>query len=146
MEKPHYYIPSGLPPGASPMAEEEGPPPGVYYYRIFAGIHAAFAALAVLGGIGLLLAPFVSSAGAGSSGPGAVSVESAIAGVFYIIIGAALFVPLLISLFAGRAAWVHTLGTVLLAITMMSLCCVPFSLPVLIVWLKPETKRWYGAT
>jgi hypothetical protein len=146
MEKPHYYIPSGLPPGASPMVEEDGPPPGVYYYRIYAGIQAAFAALSVLGGIVLMIAELAAPPGAGGTLPASSNIESVIAGVFYTGIGAAFFVPLIISLFAGRAAWVHTLGTVLLAVSMLSLCCVPFGLPVLITWLKPETKRWYGAS
>lgn len=144
MEKPHFYIPSGLPPGATPMAGEEGPPPGVYYYRIYAGILAAFAALSFVGGI-VFLITVAAPVGGGTAPSSSSDLLGVVSGLFYMVIGVGLFVPLLISLLAGRAAWVHTLGTVLLAVSMLSFCCIPFALPVLIVWLKPETKRWYGA-
>jgi hypothetical protein len=29
---------------------------------------------------------------------------------------------------------------------MFSICCIPVLVPLLVVWLKVETRRWYGAS
>jgi hypothetical protein len=144
-DKPHYYMPAGLPPGAGPMNEQEGAPEGVYYYRIYGGILAVLSALVIVAGMTMFLIPLFSSGGPGGSSSAASDPVAMITGAFYTGAGVVFLVPLLLSLFGGRNGWVHTLGTVVLALTMLTLCCVPFSIPVLIIWLRPETKRWYGA-
>jgi hypothetical protein len=120
---------------------EERPPEGVYYFRIFAVFVAFFALMAILGGLYFMFVPLF--AGKGTTGSAAVG--SWVMGIIYGGLGVLTFVPSMISLFGGRRPWVHTLGTVLLGLTMTQACCLlPLLVPLLIVWLKPETRRWYG--
>ena len=69
-----------------------------------------------------------------------------VSGLFYMGMGLFVLVPTLIALFGGRRPWVHTLATMVIAFGMLHFCCIPILIPLLMVWLKPETKRWFGAT
>lgn len=56
--------------------------------------------------------------------------------VLAIAFGAAPFLP--------AAPWVWIYHLVLMALTMTSMCCLPFAIPLLIGWIKPETKAYFG--
>lgn len=139
MQNNHYYVPAGMPPGVDPIRQQEGPPAGVYYYRIYAAVMVVLSGLGVLGGMVLFVRPLLAL----PSGRGSAMSEM-IVGLVYGGMSAAFFIPLLITLFGGRRPWVHTLATILIAFSMTVLCCMPIALPLLITWLKPETKRWYS--
>jgi hypothetical protein len=132
-----------MPPGTAYPGEEHAPE-GVVYFRIYGAVFALLTgALALFGGA-IMVSPFFTR-GAAGSGPVA-DLGAYVAGVLYGGLGLAGFVPALIALFGGRRAWVHTLGTVVIALGMFSLCCIPVLIPLLVVWLKVETRRWYGAS
>lgn len=40
--------------------------------------------------------------------------------------------------------WVWVYGVVLIALGMTSACLLPVCIPLLIFWIKPEVKRYYG--
>jgi hypothetical protein len=44
----------------------------------------------------------------------------------------------------SRGAWIY--GIVLLAMGLTSICSIAFCIPLLIGWLKPETKAFFGAS
>jgi hypothetical protein len=134
-----FVMPAGLPPGAE-YSQEERAPEGVTYFRIYAIIMVVFSAITALGGLVVMFTPLFTSSMASSG------VETWVAGMFYGGLGTAFFIPWVIALFGGRKPWVHTLGTVMIALGMTQICCLPILIPLLINWLKPETKRWYGAT
>ena len=92
----------------------------------------------------MIVAPLV--IGRGPAGVAGTEVGFYIAGLLYGAIGLAFLIPTLIALFAGRKPWVHTLGTVVIALGMLNFCCLPVLIPLLIVWMKPETRRWFGVT
>lgn len=50
--------------------------------------------------------------------------------------GAAPFLP------KTKLAWIW--GFVTIGIGLTSICCLPFTIPLLIFWLKPETKAFFG--
>lgn len=135
-------LPAGMPPGTEYPSQERAPE-GVLYFRIFGGISAfVYGMLALLGG-GLMVVPtFLSTI---PPGVGDEVMGFYLAGTLYGVIGLAHAVPTLVALFAGRKPWVHTLGTVVLALGMLNMCCIPVLIPLMIVWLKPETRRWFGA-
>jgi hypothetical protein len=137
--EPPYLIPAGMPPGVAYMHEER-PPEGVYYFRIYGGLMTLTSAASAIFGLVMVTLPIFDPA----RGHGAAT-ESWVIGVAYGVFGAAFFVPWLLALFGGRKPWVHTLGLVLIALGMTQLCCLPIQIPLLLTWLKPETKRWYGA-
>ena len=61
---------------------------------------------------------------------------AAVSAVMAIAFGAAPFLP--------AAPWVWIYHLVLMALTMTSMCCLPFAIPLLIGWIKPETKAYFG--
>ncbi len=118
--------------------EEERPPEAIYYFRIYAVVML----LCLLGGFGsglyMMLEPLMKRIGTPSAGDW-------IGGAILMCISGFFMVPHAIVLFGGRAKWVYTLATVLIGMSMLwNMCCLPITLPLLIVWMKPETKKWYG--
>jgi hypothetical protein len=134
-----YFIPAGAPPGTPLLMEEDRPPEAVYYFRIYAVIMLLM--LLACFGLGLywMLGPLMR----GLSGPSATG--EWIAGLFMSGISFLIMVPHAIVLFAGRARWAYTLGIILIGLNMLwNTCCLPITIPLLIAWMKPETKRWFG--
>lgn len=134
-----YFIPQGAPPGTPLLMEEERPPEAIYYFRIYAIIML----LSLLGffgsGLWMMLEPMMKRAGS------PVSPGEWIAGFIITVLSAIFIVPHAIVLFAGRSKWVYTLAVVLIGMSMLwNTCCLPITIPLLIVWMKPETKKWYG--
>ena len=42
--------------------------------------------------------------------------------------------------------WFWVLGFILICMGMVWLCCLPVTIPLLVHWLKPETRAWFGKT
>ena len=70
--------------------------------------------------------------------------EALAMGAFYVVLGLGLTVPFLVGLVVGPARWHWVYGIVLIALGMTSICCLPVTIPLLIGWLKPEAKAWFG--
>jgi hypothetical protein len=132
-----------MPPGAEYQTDERAPD-GVLYFRIYGAIFALFYGMFVVAGGGMFVAPLFVDRGV-SGGAGA-EVGFYLAGLLYGGVGLLFAVPTIVALFGGRRPWVHTLGTVVIALGMINFCCLPVLIPLLIVWMKPETRRWFGAT
>jgi hypothetical protein len=124
-------------PGAPPPSE--GPPQVVLWFKIYVALCAVMYAFVAFGGFFLTLAPDV----AARSGEDASVLM--IQGVFMIVLGIGLTALYVAPFFVqpSRTAWI--LGIVCIGITLTSCCFLPFGIPLLIYWLKPETKAWYGA-
>lgn len=142
MANHHYYMPAGLPPGEGPTGMQEGPPEAVYYYRIYGGTLAVLYALAMITGIGTLLNALLS----GGAASGSHSAGDTVVGILVTAFSIAFLIPCLLSLLGGRKGWVHALGTVVIVFSMLTTCCLPIAIPMLIYWTKPETKRWFSPT
>ena len=72
--------------------------------------------------------------------------EAKLMGVVFVILGLALCFPYAVAPFLPRKSWVWVFGLVLICIGLTSLCCLPVCIPLLIHWLKPEMKAFYGRT
>lgn len=70
--------------------------------------------------------------------------EATLMGAVILIVGLAFFVPYAIAPFLPRKSWVWVFGLVLICIGLSSACCLPVCIPLLIYWLKPEMKTFYG--
>ena len=70
--------------------------------------------------------------------------EARIMGVVFIILGLVFFVPFALAPFLPHKSWVWVFGLVLICIGLTSTCCLPACIPLLIFWLKPEMKAFYG--
>lgn len=65
-------------------------------------------------------------------------------GVLLVGMGLVLAVAYGIAPFLEPAPWLWVYHLVLIAFTLTSPCCLPTGVPLLIFWIKPETKAWFG--
>lgn len=120
-----------------PIDAAETMPGVVVAFRLYMGFLVLYG-LAVAG-FGL-----VGATTAGFSG-GTPKTEDVVVGVICTAFGFALATPHVIVLFGGRRPWVHTMGTVMLALSLISGggCCMIPSIVLLVYWTNAETKRWF---
>ena len=62
----------------------------------------------------------------------------------FLFLGLALFIACLLPLILTPRPWVWTYDLVVICMGMTSACFLPVCIPLLIYWLKPETKRYFG--
>ncbi len=104
-----------------------------FWYRVYCFVMLMIYLCLV--GIGLLLASFPDESG--SQQVLVTGIAYAISGgLFALIFGVALFLP--------RRPFNWIVGIVMIAIGMMSCCFLPATIPLLIFWVKPETKAYFG--
>ena len=72
--------------------------------------------------------------------------EAKFMGVLMIVLGLVFFAPYAAAPFLPRKNWVWILGLVLICLGLTSACCLPACIPLLIYWLKPDMKAFYGKT
>jgi MFS family permease len=119
-------------------------PPGVpgvvTWYRVYCGALAVVYLALVVGGVAFMF--FSDRIAQG---------DDEVPQWFGIVYGAVLIVLGLVFLSAYLAAfflpakpWVWIYGIVLISIGFTSACCLPFSIVLLIFWLKPECKVYFG--
>jgi uncharacterized paraquat-inducible protein A len=70
--------------------------------------------------------------------------EAKLTGIVMLIVGLMCFVPYVSTPFLGRQSWVWVFNLVLICIGLSSACCLPACIPLLIFWVKPEVRRYYG--
>jgi drug/metabolite transporter (DMT)-like permease len=70
--------------------------------------------------------------------------ELLITGIIYAVFGALFAVVYAVTLFLPRASWNWIVGIIMIALGLTSCCFAPFLIPLLIFWLKPETKAYFG--
>lgn len=68
-----------------------------------------------------------------------------IVGVILLVVGFAVASAFCLPLIAQPRPWVWTYDIVMICIGMTSACFWPICIPLLIFWVKPETKRYFGS-
>jgi hypothetical protein len=110
-------------------------PPVVTWFKAYAVVFVLmYAAVAVLGVVFLMVEP------------AKLEMEAApakIMGAVFLIMGLLFAVASAIPLFYTPRPWTWVYSLVLICLGLSS-CFLPFSIPLLIFWLKPETKAYYG--
>lgn len=115
----------------------------LFWFRIYSLFLAVIYLLCVIGGI------LMAGIGAYHLSNGIrlkddTEVVMVISGVIMLVLGFILMIPFAAAPFLPRRPWVWTLGIVLIGIGMTSACFLPVCIPLLIYWLKPETKAVFG--
>ena len=64
--------------------------------------------------------------------------------VFLVAIGLLLFIPFATAPFLPKRPWVWTFDIVLIGFGMTSIITLPAAIPLLIFWLKPDTRVFFG--
>jgi hypothetical protein len=130
------YIPTGGPGDHYPT--EERAPDAVLFMRLYAGFLTLCSVTAVV----LAFASFAFKIAASSATTMGLA-DSIIILVFYGFGGIGLGVPAVVLAIAPRKPWVHSLGIAVAAVSSMSLCCIPMTVPLLMAWTKPHVKTWF---
>ena len=111
----------------------------IRWFKLYAGAMAGLYGLLTLVGIVVL-------AVAGAEDDEISLAEKLIlSGIFLVLCGglAAIFG---FGVFAPRVSWVWIYDIVLIAIGLTSCLTIPAALPLLLYWIKPETKAYFGRT
>lgn len=107
-----------------------------FWYRVYLTVLLVIYLL--LTGFGIVLALFAPETPSQSSG------ENLIVGILYAIFGAIFAIAFAVALFLPRKPYNWIVGIVYIALGMTSCCFLPATIPLLIFWLKPETKAYFG--
>ena len=107
-----------------------------YWYRVYCGALAALYALVATAGL------FVAYIQPSSSTQSAE--ESLIMGLIYAIVGTIFFAVFLVASILPAKPYNWIVGIVMIAIGMTSCCMWPAVIPLLIYWIKPETREFFG--
>lgn len=70
--------------------------------------------------------------------------EAKIQGWVLLVIGLPLAIAFAVGAMLPRRPWVWIYDLVLIALGLTSVCCMPATIPLLIFWIKSETKVWFG--
>ena len=133
------FPPPGQPPFGPPPSGPTGPPPVLTWFKVYTGLMAALYLLCFGAGIALVIASTSTSAFSSNE-----RTQFLIMGVAYGVLGFIFLLLYAYGLMMPRKPWAWVYGVVLIGIGMTSICCLPATIPLLIHWLKPETKAFYG--
>ncbi len=122
-------------------------PSVVMWFKVYAAAMAVvYLAVAAMGALLLIYAEDAAgSGGANSTGPFSSETEMIFLGVIYLALGLVLAVAFVLPFILGRSkgSWVYSIVLICLGLT--SVCLLPATIPLLLFWIKPETKDWYIA-
>ena len=109
-----------------------------FWYRVYMGFMTAlYVAVTVFGGLAIYLSQNVANNAREAE-------EFLINGIVCFIVGIPLSLAFAIGLFLPRKSWNWIVGFVYIAIGLTSCCLLPATIPLLIFWIKPETKAFFG--
>lgn len=136
---PGYGAPSGDPYGFRPPDVPFGTPAPVWPWYVAYAVAMALLYLACVGGA-VALGVFAADIPASATDDMPPVVMAVILGV----IGLPLFVAYAAAPFLPKKPWAWTYHLVLICISLTSACCMIAGIPLLIYWMKPETKAMFG--
>lgn len=119
----------------SPAATYDEKPAVIIWYKVYMGLMALFSLTPLAAGIFLFVGP-VTTADMDGMAP-------EILGIVYIVIGVVFMIPIFAAFFLPRKPWVWVYHLVMICLGLPS-CMVVFCVPLLIFWLKPEVKTYFG--
>ena len=117
------------------------PPPVLTWFKLYAALMAVLYVFCLFAGVLLLALPE-----SAIDDPELDRAAQVIYGSVLTLMGFVLAAAFSYALFAPRQRWVWIFDIVLIAFGMTSCCCMPVAIPLLIYWVKPETKAYFEAT
>lgn len=103
-------------------------PAVVIWFKLYCGLMALIYIAAILISLSLALSGF----------------EGLVFGVILAALSAVFVVVSALPIVLPARPWVWVYGIVLIALGMTSACLLPVCIPLLIFWIRPEVKRYYG--
>ncbi len=65
-------------------------------------------------------------------------------GLVCVVVGSFFAAPCLAALFLPPRPWVWIYHLVIICVGMTSACCIPICVPLLVFWIRPDTKAYFG--
>ena len=116
------------------------PPPVWRWYVVYCVLMAAlYLGVSVVGLFLLVAAPQLAAAD-----PNEDALGLRIQGVILAGMGLVFITPFAIAPFLPKKPWAWVYHIVMIALGMTSVCCLPATIPLLIFWIKPETRQFFG--
>ncbi len=107
-----------------------------FWYRVYVGFMATlYLIVSVFGAIVIYASQYTNIYEAS---------ELIINGIVCLVVGIPFAIAFAIALLLPRKPWNWIVGIVFIAIGLTSCCFMPATIPLLIFWLKPETKAFFG--
>lgn len=130
----------GQPGGAYPPTYFHQRPSAVTWFNVYCILMALLYAIVSVVCAFILSSPEIFEVRGGDLDPVAAKIQA--------IVMLVVSVPLMM-LFAAapalpRRPWVWVYDIVLICLGMTSVCCMPATIPLLIFWIKPDAKAWFG--
>jgi MFS family permease len=113
-------------------------PPVLRWHRVYCGLMAALYAACVAMGMAFI---YFSDRLADSDNPAGFFLFM---GALWIVLGLALAALFAAAFVIPPRPWAWIFHLVLICIGLSSPCCLPVCVPLLIYWLKPETRTYFG--
>ena len=124
--------------GASLVHSPQPQPAIMTWYKVYCVLMALlYLVCVVIGAFFIIAAP---------SDRDISAAEAQVLGGIMFIVGIPMVVTFAFGVFMPRKPWAWVFGLVLICIGLTSLCCLPVTVPLLIHWIKPETKIYFGRT
>ena len=114
-------------------------PQTILWFQIFCGACVVMYLLLTVLGIAMLVSPEEFANDLDPSEP-----DPEVIGAVYAVIGVLFSIPYAIGIVIPQKPWAWIFGIVLIAFSLLSCCCWPAGIPLLIFWLKPPVKVWFG--
>ena len=118
------------PPPLKPHQSNKGKPEVIGWYKLFCVFMAIVYLLLIPLGVFLL---------SESSDDQEVLVN----GIILVMLGPPFSIAFGLGMFLDNKPWHWIYGLVLIALSLSSCCCFPISIPLILYWLKPETKAYF---
>lgn len=131
-----------LPPYPPPdpwNAPAEQPPGVLVWFKVYAGVMTALYLLVVAMGVLFLVMP-------PTNDPDFTPEEQKLAGVLFVALGLPIMAAFVAAFFLPRRKWVWIYDLVLICVGLTSCCFWPICIPLLIFFLMPPTRNWFGWT
>ena len=133
------YDPPQFPNPSAPRSFTPAAPPAVLtWYKVYCGLMALLYILCVVFGVVLLALPAAALEAAEEE-----AIVLRVQGGILLVMGVVLAGVFGLGLFLPRRTWAWIYGIVTIGIGMTSACCLPITVPLIIFWLKAETKSYF---
>ena len=112
----------------------------VLWFKVYAGLMAFVYALVIALGV-LLMVPNLIPADTSED-----AMAMKFGGVIYLVIGLIFGGAYIVGLVTKAQSWAWVYNLVLICVGLTSCLFLPICIPLMIFWLKPEVKAFYGRT
>ena len=115
-----------------------GKPTVLTWFVVYAIAMSAMYVVVAIVGVVLIVGPSASAADANEAQ------QLYVTGVMLLIVAIPLALVFAVAPFLPRKPWAWVYDLVLIGVGMTSACLLPAAIPLLIFWIKPQTKAWFG--